>query len=214
MDGIKEMVGKIPPVTRYFLGITLLLSFCMTYTIISPYALFLDFPSVGRGEVWRLVSTFFFAGGFSMNFLFAMMMIYFAMGNIERHFQNKEADFATMLLFNAVAGILFGYLAGEYMVMQSPYMFSVIYVWSKLVPDQQMNIWGFPIQSKNLPWVLIAFHLFTGGNPFSDLVGVAAGHTYFYLKNVLPDSHGYDVLKTPNWIKGLTDKLKAMGEEG
>ena len=78
MEGLKEAIAKIPTVTRYYLGGTLLMSFCMTYSIISPYVLFLDFPSVFyQGQIWRLVTTFFFAGGFSMNFLFAMMMIYY-----------------------------------------------------------------------------------------------------------------------------------------
>jgi Derlin-2/3 len=78
MEGLKEAIAKILPVTRYYLGGTLLMSFCMTYRIISPYVLFLDFPSVFyQGQIWRLVTTFFFAGGFSMNFLFAMMMIYY-----------------------------------------------------------------------------------------------------------------------------------------
>jgi len=189
------------------------MSFCMTYSIISPYKLFLDFPSVFyQGQIWRLITTFFFAGGFSMNFLFAMMMIYYTFSQVESHFKNKESELATMLLFNAVTGIIYGWLASEFMVMQSPYVFSVLYVWSKLVPDLTMQIYGFPVQSGNLPWVLIAFHLFTGGNPFSDLVGVAAGHTYYYLKHVLPESHGYNLLKTPSWIDYVTKKLKVWAE--
>ena len=60
--------------------------------------------------------------------------------------------------------------------------------------------------------MLIAFHLLTGGNPFSDLVGVAAGHTYYYLKHVLPESHGYNLLKTPGWIDSVTKKLKLWAE--
>merc|ERR1712110_803947 len=38
-------------------------------------------------------------------------------------------------------------------------------------------------------------------------IGVAAGHSYVYLKEVLPESHGYDLLKTPNLIRTLVDKL-------
>ena len=60
---------------------------------------------------------------------------------------------------------------------------------------------------------MVAFHLFTGANPYSDLVGIAAGHLYFYLKHVLPDSHGHDLLKTPNFIKTLTRKLKNWGAD-
>jgi len=43
MDDFKTYIKQIPPVTRYFMGGTLLLSFCMTYQIISPYSLFLTF---------------------------------------------------------------------------------------------------------------------------------------------------------------------------
>ena len=136
-----------------------------------------------------------------MGFLFGMMMIYYSVNAIEEYFENRKADFATMLIFNAVVSMLFAYLANDYTVMESPYIFSLIYVWSKFVPDRQMSIWGFPVTSIHLPWVLMGFHLFTGGNPFNDLIGVAAGHTYVYLKEVLPESHGYDLLKTPNLIQ-------------
>jgi len=50
-----------------------------------------------------------------------------------------------MLAFNALVSLVYAYLANDYMVMQNPFLFSVIYVWSKLVPDQQMSIWGFPV---------------------------------------------------------------------
>ena len=53
----------------------------------------------------------------------------------------------------------------------------------------------------------MGFHLFTGGNPFNDLIGVAAGHSYVYLTEVLPDSHGYELLKTPKIMHALVAKL-------
>ena len=46
MEGIKELIMQIPPITRYYTGITFFFSFCMTYKIISPYSLILDFESV------------------------------------------------------------------------------------------------------------------------------------------------------------------------
>lgn len=139
-----------------------------------------------------------------------MMMIYYSVSVIEAHFENRQADLATLLVFNAVVAMLFAYLANDYMVMESPFVFSLIYVWSKLVPDRQMSIWGFPVQSLYLPWVLMGFHLFTGGNPFNDLIGVAAGHSYIYLTEVLPESHGYQLLKTPSLMHKLIGKLNEM----
>jgi len=148
-----------------------------------------------------------------MNFIFAMMMMYWAFSGIEKHFDNRQAEMGTMLLFNAVLCLLYGWLADEYMVMQSPYVFSMIYVWSKVEPDQPVSIWGFPFKSINMPWVLMAFHLFTGGNLFTDLVGVAAGHTYVYLRLVLPETHGHDLLRTPAFMEKLVAKLNALHED-
>jgi Derlin-2/3 len=209
MEDIKTYIKQTPPVTRYYLGATLLLSFCVTYQIVPMYSVYLIFELVQQGQIWRILTTYFFAGPFSMNFLFAMMMIYYSVSNIEKHFEGKASDLTTLLLFNALTVMIFGWLASEYMALQSSYMFSLLYVWTKLVPDQPMQIYGFPVKSGNLPWVLIAFHLLTGGSPFADLVGVAAGHTYIYLKMVLPQSHGYDLLKTPSWIDYITKKLQA-----
>lgn len=103
--------------------------------------------------------------------------------------------------------LLFGWLADSYMILESPFVFSLIYVWSKLVPDMQMSIYGFPVKSANLPWVLMAMHILMGGGIISDLVGVAAGHSYIYLKEVLPESHGYDLLKTPNFMRSIVGWL-------
>ena len=47
----------------------------------------------------------------------------------------------------------------------------------------------------------------TGGDPFKDLIGIAAGHTYVFLKMTLPVSHGYDVLKTPKFLENWINRL-------
>ena len=59
----------------------------------------------------------------------------------------------------------------------------------------------------------MVYHLFTGMNPFSDLIGVAAGHTYIYLKMVLPESHGYDLLKTPKSMDKLVATINGWFED-
>lgn len=106
-----------------------------------------------------------------------------------------------------------GWLADDSMVMQDKFIFSLIYVWAKLVPDSPVAIWGFQFKSANLPWVLMLYHLLTGGSVFSDLIGVAVGHTYIYLKMVLPESHGYDILKTPKWVELMVAKINGWFEE-
>jgi len=68
-------------------------------------------------------------------------------------------------------------------------------------------MFGFVFKSAYLPWVLVGWHTITGGSIMSDLIGIAAGHLYIFLKDVLPTSpYKYNVLKTPKFIEKLVNK--------
>lgn len=97
------------------------------------------------------------------------------------------------------------------MVLMSSFVFSVLYVWCKNEPDRTISLYGFPVQSGNLPWVLLVFSILTGGDPFNDLIGIGAGHTYIFLKLTLPVSHGYDLLKTPKFVENFVNGLVRRG---
>eukprot|EP00349_Pseudokeronopsis_sp_Brazil_P006153 CAMPEP_0202959088 /NCGR_PEP_ID=MMETSP1396-20130829/3365_1 /ASSEMBLY_ACC=CAM_ASM_000872 /TAXON_ID= /ORGANISM="Pseudokeronopsis sp., Strain Brazil" /LENGTH=194 /DNA_ID=CAMNT_0049677511 /DNA_START=54 /DNA_END=638 /DNA_ORIENTATION=+ len=186
----------------------MVLSFCMTYQIMSPYLLLLDFELlVYKLHLWRLLTTFLFAGPFSMGFLFSMMMSYYTLRRLEELYQGKYPELVTMILFNSLAVMFFSWLYGSYQALQHPVIISLMYVVCKLLPDMQVSIWGFPVKSGNLPWVLVAFSVFTGGDPFKDLIGIAAGHTYYYLKNEEPLTYGHNFLKTPKIIEKLVNEL-------
>ena len=93
------------------------------------------------------------------------------------------------------------------MILMASFVFSVLYVWCKNEPDRQVSIWGFPVKSGNLPWALLAMSVLTGGDPFNDLIGIAAGHTYIFFKMTLPVSHGYDLLKTPKFVEKIVNEV-------
>ena len=118
-----------------------------------------------------------------------------------------------MLVFNAVMCLIIGTLVGDNHTMHSPFIFSLIFVWSRLVPDREMAVWGFPIKSCHLPWVLMVFHLFTGGNPFNDLIGVAAGAIYAYLRAAHRGTFGYGWVDTPAFMHKVVAKLNTIGEK-
>jgi hypothetical protein len=49
-------------------------------------------------------------------------------------------------------------------------------------------------------------NLTLGGDVVNDIVGIGAGHAYFYLKDIAPLTLGYDFLKTPFFLMRLIDK--------
>ena len=85
--------------------------------MISAYSVILVWEYVLRGQIWRIITTFFYAGPFSMNFLFTMMMNYWTIKNIETHFERKEAEMATLMLFNAALCMFYGWVANDYMTL-------------------------------------------------------------------------------------------------
>ena len=140
--------------------------------------------------------------------------MYFTVRRCEEYFKGRSAEFAVLLLFNMFMCLFYSLIYGDYMILHNQFVFSLMYVWCKLEPDQQVSIWGFPVKSGNLPWVLILMSILTGGDPFKDLIGIAAGHTYIYIKKVLPLSHGYNLLATPKLIEDLVRRLEIWGHGG
>ena len=56
---------------------------------------------------------------------------------------------------------------------------------------------GFRFEGLYLPWALIAFTVLVGGNPMTDILGVVAGHLYYFLLEVLLATKGWNLLQTP-----------------
>ena len=198
MDDLLRYYKEIPPFTRYFMTATFLLSFGMTYKLIGPYYLILDFELLFKKfHLWRLLTPFVFAGPFSQSFLFSLVMTYFMLVRTESLFKTRYADFMTLCLFLMFAVTLFSWIYGNHFILHDQFIFALMYVWCKMEPNTTVQLYFLPVQSANLPWVLLAISILSGGDPFKDLIGIAAGHSFVYLKMVLPNTHGYKLLETP-----------------
>ena len=125
-------------------------------------------------------------GPFSQSFLFSIIMGYFTLRRIEELYKEKYPDFAVLVLFNMVAVAFYAFIYGDHYILQDSWIFAMNYVWCKMEPDAMVSLWGCPVKASNLPWVLLMLSLLTGGDPFKDLIGIAAGHTFIYLKLILP----------------------------
>ena len=85
---------------------------------------------------------------------------------------------------------------------------------SKLYPDVTVQLYFIPVKSANLPWVLLLISVLSGGDPYKDLIGIAAGHAYIYLKMILPDTHGYKLLETPRIFHKFVSWLEHKANGG
>lgn len=68
-----------------------------------------------------------------------------------------------------------------------------------------MNFLGvFNFTAPFMPWVLLGFSLLLSGSlPTADIIGIAVGHLYYYLKDMYPVLYGRDPLPTPTFLAAL-----------
>jgi len=162
---------------------------------------------VAKFEVWRSITSFLFVGGFSFNTLIAFFLLvqfskqYEAGGPYNTGAGGGTADYVFMLMFG-IAGILLSYpLLTPYFpippIFARNIIFYVLYVWSKRNPTAPANLWGVSMKGMYMPFAYL-FLTVVMGSPWYDMAqGIAVGHIYYFLVDVVPVVYGKDLLHTP-----------------
>ncbi|GAB4817736.1 hypothetical protein N2152v2_004782 [Parachlorella kessleri] len=121
----------------------------------------------------------------------------------EGSFRNRSADFLWMLLFGGTILTLMAPFVNV-QFLGSALTFMMVYVWGRRHQYVQMSFLGFfNFTAPYLPWVLLAFSVMLGGSPVMDLMGMAAGHAYYFLEDVYPRMTGRRPLRTPALVRAL-----------
>lgn len=215
MSLIEEWYRSMPPVTRTYITLSVLTTASVGLDAISPYKLYINWDSVLRlHQYWRLGTAFFYFGSFGLDFLFHMFFLYRYCKLLELNaFHGRTADFATMLLFGAAFLLAISPAAPSILFLGPSLTFMMVYVWARRNEHQAMNLLGlFNFRAPYLPWVLLLFSMLLRSPPIIDLMGILAGHVYYFLVDVYPVMVGIHLLRTPRllvWAVGGT-----AGEEG
>lgn len=210
--GAQEWFQSLPIVTQYWFGLTLLLTFAGNMGMVSPMNFVLIWENVKhRFEIWRLLTSFCYAGSFSFP---TLMLLYLLMSFSQRYESSGpfntgagggSADYLFMLIFGAVTMMVTQPLMNMIvpisgMLMCGNLIHYVVYIWSKRHPATIANIWGIPFKAVFVPFVNVVIALFMG-NPYLYIIhGIIVGHIYYFLVDVVPHVYGKDVLTTPQFL--------------
>lgn len=63
-----------------------------------------------------------------------------------------------------------------------------------------------------LPFAFLALSVLMGGDLIGDLIGLAAGHCYYYLKDVVPINFRKEVLITPRFLRRIDHWGQSINE--
>lgn len=195
----------MPPVTRSYICLSVMTTGAVALDIITPLKLYLNWGLVlDKAHVWRLFTTFMFFGNFSLDFLFHMFFLYRYCKMLETNaFRGRTADFLYMLLFGGALLLLLSPLTSIDFLGPS-LTFMMVYVWGRRNARQIVSFLGMlSFRAPYLPWVLLLFSFVLGSSPTMDMLGILAGHVYYYLADVYPAMTGVSLLKTPRILQML-----------
>eukprot|EP00850_Spirogloea_muscicola_P012975 SM000086S23027 [mRNA] locus=s86:112378:114695:+ [translate_table: standard] len=204
-QNVEDWYRQMPVITRSYLTLSFLTTAGCALELISPYSVYFNAKLIFRHfQVWRLVTNFFYFGTLGLDFLFHMFFLSRYCKLLEEtSFRGRTADFLYMLLFG---GVLLTGVAPfvNIQFLGSSLTFMMVYVWGRRNPNVQMSFLGlFNFTAPFLPWVLLGFSVILGSSPVVDLLGMAAGHAYYFLEDVYPRISGRRFLRTPWVIKAL-----------
>ena len=205
MSLVEEWWKSVPPVTRSYICLSVLTTAAVALDVVTPYKLYLDWTLVlNSAHVWRVFTTFLFFGNFNLDFLFHMFFLYRYCKMLETNsFRGRTADFLYMLMFGATLLVLVSPFASVDFLGPS-LAFMMVYVWGRRNSRQIVGFLGIlNFRAPYLPWVLLLFSFVVGSSPAMDVLGILAGHVYYYLADVYPAMAGVALLKTPRLLQFL-----------
>ncbi|KAG8744301.1 hypothetical protein FRC10_010373 [Ceratobasidium sp. 414] len=187
MDEARAELLKIPPVTRFIIVTSVVISLPVMMHLISGtwfvYAPVYVFGKMQASSVWRLVTSWLL-GPPGLAYIFDVIMLHRASTELEETvFGGHSADYAWHLIVSGAA-IMALNVPLRTLVFWRPLILFVVYRASKHNPDGQVSLFGL-VNIKNLyfPFVLLIFDLISGGPPalVQSLTGVLISHGWFLL---------------------------------
>mmetsp|Transcript_38831 Transcript_38831/g.28715 ORF Transcript_38831/g.28715 Transcript_38831/m.28715 type:complete len:296 (+) Transcript_38831:146-1033(+) len=219
-ESLKDWFDSVPILTKIFLVSTLLSGAAISFKWTSAESLVLFWPLViNKFNVWRLFTSFIFVGGFSFNFAMHTYVLYENCRRYEASPFNtgaggNSADFLWMLLLAMSVLLALSYYF-DIMILSDAILYVIMYVWSRREPDAQLSMFGFKFKGIYTPWVYVAIRLIMGGSVTEPLMGIAAGHLYYYLAEVYPIAHGgRSLIRTPRFCISIIEKLTGLTPAG
>ncbi|KAH9026283.1 DER1-domain-containing protein [Lactarius deliciosus] len=208
--GFWDEIRKIPPVTRFLCGSSLVVSIPVMMQIVGPYKLiFVPALVTQKFELWRIWSSFFL-GSTGLNFVFEFIMLYRSSNSMELdHYGRRSADYAWQLILAAGAILALNLPLGSF-VHSRALTLCLLYLSSSLAPaGSQSSIMGLiTLPVKYLPYAMIAMDVVTSGTRAAavSVTGAVVGHLWWWMMygedgRGLPGVREFG--RAPSWVRAL-----------
>ena len=202
-------------ITKVLMCISIFESAAFQFGFISPFYFVLDMDAaIFQLQIWRFFTTCFFLGKFGMSWMFNIAMFVMYIGHHEEYYLGKRAEFAWMLSIIIFLLNLMGWIL-DLKVLASGFIMALVWIYCRRNEDRQMTIYAFAFNAKIFPLALVAFHLIMGGYIVGYIMGIVAGHFYFFFHDMHPLTNGgKNYLQCPRFMYNLIGENQRIGPHG
>lgn len=207
---IKTFLNDIPPVTRTLVISTFVCTLGGGFGIFPTHWFGLSWPDIiGRFHFWRIFSSFVHMGRLGFPFLINMYFLFHYSKQLENgFFLNRVANYCWMLTIVIAVTLCFSVFIPMYATGNALLM-AIMHLWGRNSPTITVKMYGFiSIPAKYLSLAIIAIDLIlTGGIDYTAVVGIVAGHLYYFLDSVFPTMpSGKQLISTPPAFERLVEQ--------
>ncbi|KAF2446347.1 DER1-domain-containing protein [Karstenula rhodostoma CBS 690.94] len=199
---LEQWFYEMPVCTRWWMTAALSASLLVQCRIVSPFQLFYSFRTVFvRSQYWRLITTFFYFGPFSLDLLYHIFFLQRYSRLLEESSGRSPARFSWLLAFASTLLLCMAPLFSM-AFLGSALSSTLVYIWSRKNPDTLLSFLGiFVFKAPYLPWLLLCFSLIMHGTvPKDEMCGIVVGHIWYFFNDVYPPLHNnHSPLDPPAW---------------
>jgi Derlin-2/3 len=186
-DSVSDWYKEIPLVTKLLFTSTVAATVLVSTGMCDQGLFYFASQLILRKfHIWRLFTPFIFSFPFSIDFAMHTYLLY---DNCRRYELNpfntggggNSSDFLFMVLLGMAAMCVAAYFF-NLSLMSNPLLYMIMYALYS-------------------PWVSLLIYIVMGYSVTLPLIGIAVGHIYFFVISVLPDSHGIDLIRTPEFCE-------------
>jgi len=192
MDSLS--LNSFPPITRAYLIFSITANICCFINIIKPMDLFLNFQLVFYHlNLWRLFSHIFFFGKIGLKAIFYIFFFARYSKALESFsFHGKKFVYLYLLFTGNSMMLLLKLFVPEASFLGPGITFMIVYIWGKKNAQQQINLVNLlHIRGSSLPLILMFSGWFMKQKTLKlDIMGVIAGHLYYFLEEIYPRMNG------------------------
>lgn len=213
---MQDKFNELPVNTRWLMLMMVVVTVGGNFGIFPLGMMYFDPTLVMKFQIWRLVTNFFFLGKLGFSFLMHMMILHQHCVQLETNQFPRSADFLVMLLVCGGVLMLMGTIMVIFDMGSIPFggmglVFSIVYVWAKENPEQEVNFVMNLAKFKAfyLPWAYVCLAILMGQSPVSHLCGIFAGHVYVFFKKIFPVQYNRELIWTPDFLHKIYGQTPA-----